>query len=99
MILRFILWSWNTLYIGEEISSLIGFLECGWPQVAGLVRFLFAWPFVFWMVGFCNSMFWPFFCFPSGSLLYIPCVLLGTFGPFLINILLFIEKKMILRFI
>ena len=21
------LWSWNSLYIGEEISSLIGFLE------------------------------------------------------------------------
>ena len=38
MILRFILWSWNTLYIGEEISSLIGFLEwlassCGAGEV------------------------------------------------------------------
>ena len=45
------LWSWNSLYIGEEIYSLIGFLD--W-LAAG---FLSAWPLVFWLVGFYCSLF------------------------------------------
>ena len=41
------LWSWNSLYIGEELSSLIGFLEWVAP-IEGLVRFfLFLLLFVF----------------------------------------------------
>ena len=67
------LWSWNSLFIGEEISSLTGFLD--WVAAslgAGVVL----------SASFCCRPFAVFFPL-SGSFMYSPCVLLGTFFSFI----------------
>ena len=81
------LWSWNSLFIGEEISSLIGFLD--WVATSlGVGVVLLAW-FFGWLVLVAGLLlFFPL----SSSFLYTSCVLMGTFFSF-VQYNAFIDKK------